>query len=139
MPVMKVMPSATPPRLSTTAFSGTPLQNTQPAAPTVQGVPLGLCGKKPRPLPEHCSTQATVSTPRVFSSARVRLRGCLTPSKATLQASGAATMDALGAGRLLRTNSRSLAVTTLVPMAPRRVSKVLALCTISVSGLFQFT
>src|SRR5690606_40474353 len=59
---------------------GTPLQTTQPAAPTVHCVPLGLLGKKPRPLPEHCSTVATVSTPMDLSSASVRLRGFFTPS-----------------------------------------------------------
>src|SRR5260221_2187611 len=31
---------------------------------SVQAVPLGLLGKKARPLPEHCSTMATVSSPR---------------------------------------------------------------------------
>ncbi|MCY1436283.1 hypothetical protein D9M71_524020 [compost metagenome] len=139
MAVMKLWPSATPPSIATTLLSGTPLQNAQPAAPTVQGVPLAPWGKNARPLPEHCSTLATVVTPRDLSSARVRLRGCLTPWKATVHPSRSARMDASGAGRLLRTNSRLLAVITLVPTASRWVSSVLALCTISASGVFHFT
>ena len=45
VPVMKRMPSATPPSACATVRSGTPVHTTQPAAPTVQGVPLGLLGK----------------------------------------------------------------------------------------------
>ena len=67
------------------------------------------------------------------------LRGFFTPWKATVQASRSATMAASGAGRLLRTNSCSLEVTILVPIASRLVSRVLALCTISASGFFQLT
>jgi hypothetical protein len=67
VPLINCMPPATPPIAFATAATGTPLQTTQPAAPTVHGVPLGLCLKKPRPLPEHCSTVATLSTPRRFS------------------------------------------------------------------------
>ncbi len=102
VPVMKRMPALTPPRASATARTGTPLQATQPAAPTVQAVPLGLLGKKPRPLPEHCSTMVTVSRPRVLSSRTLSLRGFFTPPTAISQASRSATMAASGAGRLLR-------------------------------------
>ena len=131
------MPSSAPPSTWITVRSGTPLHSTQPAAPTCQGVPLGLLGKKPRPLPEHCSTVATVSTPRVLRSAKVRERGPLTPSNATVQASRCSRMEASGAGRLLRTNKRLVGVTTLVPYAARRVSNVLLLCTIMALGSFQ--
>ena len=131
------MPLATPPRAATTLRTGTPLHTTQPAAPTVQGVPLGLVGKNPRPLPEHCSTVATVSSPSVLSSARVISRGFLTPSTRTTQALRSSRMAASGAGRLLRTYSWLDGVTTLVPNAPRRVSRVLLLCTISALPAFQ--
>ncbi|MNZ66683.1 hypothetical protein D3C78_849140 [compost metagenome] len=96
------MPLSTPPRASATARTGTPLQTTQPAAPTVQGVPLGLLGKNARPLPEHCSTMATVSRPMVLSSRSDTVRGLPTPSMLISQASRLAMMEASGVGRLLR-------------------------------------
>ena len=131
------MPSTSPPRAATTLRSGTPLHTTQPAAPTVHGVPLGLLGKNPRPLPEHCSTVATVSMPSVLSSARLSVRGLLTPSMDTVQASRFSRTAASGAGKLLRTYNWFDGVITLVPKAARRVSRVLPLCTISALALFQ--
>jgi hypothetical protein len=53
-------------------------------------------------LPEHCSTVATVSMPIDLRSATVSTRGLRTPSIDTCQASRLATIDASGAGRLLR-------------------------------------
>ena len=136
---MKRMPGLTPPSASTTARTGTPLQTTQPAAPTVQGVPLGLLGKKPRPLPEHCSTIATVSIPMDLRSRTVSLRGFFTPSSVISQASRSATMAASGVGRLLRRYSCSAGVMTLVPNAPRLVSMVVLLWTMMLAGSFQLT
>jgi hypothetical protein len=91
-----------PPSASITVRTGTPLHTTHPAAPTFQPVPLGLLGNSPRPLPEHCSTIATVSNPMPLSSLTVKVRGFLTPSMLTSQASRSATMAASGAGKLLR-------------------------------------
>jgi hypothetical protein len=62
-----------------------------------------LCGKKARPLPEHCSTVATVSTPIVFSSATDSVRGVRTPSMPTCQPARSARIDASGGVTLLRT------------------------------------
>ena len=45
VPVMNRMPSARPPSASATTRTGAPLQITQPAAPTVHLVPLGLSAK----------------------------------------------------------------------------------------------
>ena len=45
VPVMKRAPSAKPPSAATTVRTGTPLQMTQPAAPTCHLVPLGLPAK----------------------------------------------------------------------------------------------
>lgn len=139
VPVMNTASADTPPKASTSWRTGTPVQITQPAAPTPHCVPLALCLKKARPLPEHCSTMAVVSRPMVLSSPTLRLRGDFTPSTDTFQASRSLTMAASGGGRLLRTNSWLDGVTTPERKAARRVSKVLLLCMIMSGATFQPT
>src|SRR5690554_4028850 len=131
------MPSSMPPTASSTACTGTPVKITQPAAPTVHCVPLGLWGNHARPLPEHCSTIGTAFRPSVLSSATVKLRGFLTPLTSIFQPSGSFMMSAEGGVRLLRTNRRSEGVITPEPKAVRFVSMVLALCTMTLSAFFQ--
>src|SRR5690606_272104 len=131
------MPSAIPPVASRTALTGTPVKITQPAAPTVHCVPLGLCSEKPLPLPEHCNTMVTEASPSDLSSATVKLRGDLTPLTSSFQASGFFMMSSDGGAILLRTYSLSSGVMPLEPKALRRVSMVLALWTIMLSASFH--
>src|SRR5690606_6467359 len=119
--VMNFAPFSTPPRASTTLRTGTPVHSTQPAAPTCQGVPLALWSKNARPLPEHCKTAATASTPSVLSSARARGRDCLVPWIDPGQAPRSAAMASSGAVGVVRTNSLSVGVVTLAPIAARLV------------------
>src|SRR5690606_21930903 len=119
--------SAMPPTASSRACTGTPVKITQPAAPTVHWVPLGLLGNQARPLPEHCSTMGTAASPSDFSSATVKLRGLPTPLTSSFQLSGSLTMSSDGGAILLRTNRRSVGVMTPEPNAVRLVSIVLAL------------
>lgn len=129
VPVMYLACRLTPPSALATLRRGTPVHITQPAAPTCHGVPLGLLGMKPRPLPLHCSTMATVSTPIFFNSPTVNERGRRTPDTSTCQTSGLATTLASGGLRLLRTYSW-LSGVIVPPMAARRVSSVFDECTI---------
>src|SRR5690606_41503975 len=106
------MPSDMPPTASSSALTGTPVKITQPAAPTVHCVPLGLLGNQARPLPEHCSTMGTAARPNVFSSATVKLRGLPTPLTSSFQLSGSLTIFSDGGEILLRTNRRLVGVMT---------------------------
>ncbi|OHV18219.1 hypothetical protein BK022_00960 [Methylorubrum extorquens] len=130
VPVTNCAPCTGPPRASTTARSGTPVQITQPAAPTVQGVPeifwpgWSASCMYFRPLPEHCSTVATLARPIRFSSASVSVRGCVTPAISTRHASRSATMASEGGLTLLRMNRRSVGVTIPLPIQARLVSSV---------------
>src|SRR5690606_7268946 len=119
-------------------LTGTPVKITQPAAPTVHCVPLGLCGNHARPLPEHCSTMGSACTPIALSSPTVKLRGFLTPFTSSVQASGSLTISSEGGVTLFRTNRRLLGVITLSPNALRLSSIVFGLWTIMLSAFFQF-